>query len=378
MKPRRPPQLALPLLLSLTLLGGCKPRDEYQAPPPDVTVAPPLQRDVTEYLEASGQLAAVNTVELVARVQGSLQAIGYRDGEKVRQGDLLFTIEPAPYLAQLEQAKASLASAEAKAAFSERQYRRHADLARTDASSRQQVDQALFERDANRATVTQAQASLAQAEITYGYTHVLAPFAGLVTAHQANVGALVGGGQPTPLATIIQLDPLWVTFTIPEQDALRLRAARMAQDVAVEIGLQDEAGYPHRGSIDYVAPQIDAATGTLTLRGQFDNPDHALLPGAFVRIRVTIGLRKAALLVPDAAIHLDRGGWTVLTVTDDDVVQARTISPGVREGAMRVVASGLGADDRIIVEGLQYARAGQRVRPRETPPGADAHGDDNR
>lgn len=365
------------LLISLSLLAGCKPRNEYQQPPPpEVTIERPVQRDITDYLEESGQLAAPNSVDLMARVQGTLEAIGYRDGASVNKGTVLFTIEPAPYRAQLDQAKATLASAEAKSEFSELQYKRYSDLARTDSTSRQQAEQTRSDRDADRAAVMQARAALTQAQITYDYTHVAAPFDGMVTAHQANVGELVGGSQTTQLATIVQLDPIWANFNISEQDELRIRknsaaaghAATDLHNIAVEIGLQDEAGYPHRGSIDYVAPQVDSGTGTLAVRGLFDNPARVLLPGNFVRIRIPVGVLKSALLVPDVAIDNDQGGRTLLVVTPDSVVEARSVTLGTRDGDLQIVKSGLKPDDRVIVDGLQRVRIGQKVSPREVTP----------
>src|SRR5215469_13530736 len=291
------------ILLSLGLLIGCQPRNRYQpAPPPEVTVQRPVQRDVTQYLEQTGQVGAVNSVDLTARVQGYLQDIGYRDGDFVGKGTNLFTIEPAPYRAQLDQAKANLASAEAKAVFDRVQEKRYSALARADATSRQQAESALSDRDSADAALLQARAALEQAKITYSYTHVAAPFDGFVAAHQASVGALVGGNQPTLLATIVQLDPIWVNFNVSEQDVLRVRASIAARgltatdlhDVPVEIGRQDEAGYPHTGHLDYIAPQVDSGTGTLAVRAIFTNTDRVLRPGYFVHIRIPIGVEKRA------------------------------------------------------------------------------------
>lgn len=364
------------VLLALSLLHGCK-RNEHQSPlPPDVTVARPLQRDVTEYLEASGQLAATNSVSLVARIPGYLEAIGYHDGAWVHKGSLLFTIEPVTYKAQLEQAKATLASAAANAEFSELNYHRYSELARTDSTSRQQAEQTRASRDTARASVLQAQASLTQAQITYGYTHVSAPFDGVVTAHQVNVGELVGGNQATQLATIVQLDPIWVNFNISEQDALRVRgsgagAASMdLNNVAIDISLQDESDFPLRGHIDYIAPQIDPNTGTLAVRGLLDNPSHLLLPGYFVRIRIPVHSLKGALLVPGEAVANAQSGRTLLVVAPGDIVQVRAVTLGTREGSLQVITSGLKPDDRVIVEGLQGARSGQKVLPHEVQPTA--------
>jgi len=370
-------QICAVALVTLGLLLGCQPRNRYQPPPPaDVTVQRPVQRDVTRYLEQTGQVAAINSVDLVARVQGYLQDIGYRDGDFAKEGTNLFTIEPAPYQAQLDQAKANFASAEAKAVFSRLQYKRYSALALQDSTSRQQAEQALSDRDSADAAVLQARAALEQAKITYGYTHVAAPFDGFVTAHQANVGGLVGGNQPTQLATIVQLDPIWVNFNVSEQDVLRVRAslaargttARDLHDVTVEVGRQDEADYPHTGHLDYIAPQLDAGTGTLAVRAIFTNSGRALRPGYYVHIRIPIGVQKGALLVPDSALGNDQGGRTLLVATTNGLVETRNVRVGASVGALRVIESGLRADDRVIVTGQQRARVGERVIPHELVP----------
>lgn len=362
--------------MALASLGACKSQAPVPPPPPSVTVARPMQRDVTEYLDASGQLTAPSAVNLVARVQGYVEAIGYRDGEFVKKGAPLFSIESTSYGAQLDQAKANLASAMAKATFSDQQFRRYSELDRTDSTSRQQAEQMRANRDADQAAVLQAKATVAQAQTTYGYTHVTAPFDGFVTAHQANVGQLVGENQPTQLATILQLDPIWVNFNVSEQDASRLRQASPivatqatgVQGVPIEVGLQNEAGYPHHGSVNYVAPQIDMGTGTLAARGTFGNADHTLLPGNFVRIRIPLGKVKDALLVPSSAVSTDQAGHSVLVVTAANIVEFRTVTLGAKEDELQVIASGLQATDRVIINGQQAAHIGDTVNPLEVEP----------
>src|SRR5262249_34914544 len=253
------------------------------------------------------------------------------------------------------------------------QEKRYSALARADSTSRQQAESALSDRDSAEAAVLQARAALEQAKITYSYTHVAAPFDGFVAAHQADVGALVGVSQATPLATIVQLDPIWVNFNVSEQDVLRVRASVAARgataidlhSVPVEIGRQDEDGYPHAGHLDYIAPQVDSSTGTLAVRAIFTNSNRALRPGYFVHIRIPIGVEKAALLVPDTALGNDQGGRTLLVVTKNDVVEMRSVRIGETVGALQVIESGLRADDRVIVGGQQRARVGQQVIPRE-------------
>ena len=364
------------LFMLLALLGACKAKDPVAPPPPAVTVARPVQQDVTDYLNASGQLASPNAVNLMARVQGYLEAISYRDGELVEKGKPLFSIEPTSYRAQLDQAKANLASATAKAAFSEQQYRRYAELDKTDSTSRQQLEQMRANRQADQAAVLQAKAAVAVAQTTFGYTRVTAPFDGFVTAHQANVGQLVGNSQPTQLATILQLDPIWVQFNISEQDALRLRQASRNAGVQttnlhhtpIEIALQNEADYPHRGTIDYVSPQIDVGTGTLAVRGTFANPSHALLPGNFVRIRIPLGTIKGALLVPGSAIRTDQAGRTVFVVNTAGVVESRPVTLGLPVNDLQMILSGLKPSDRVIISGLQATHVGDKVHPLEVAP----------
>src|SRR5262249_43125094 len=295
--------LALTLLI---LLIGCGEQNRYVAPPPPkVTVAHPVQQPVTRYLEVTGSTAAVNSVDLVARVQGFLQEIHYKDGDRVKKGTVLFTIEPEPYEVKLEQAKAAEAGAAATLKQSEAEYKRQSDLASRDFATKSALDQALATRDSNQANLLQAKANTRTAEINLGYTQVTAPFDGLVPGHLASVGELVGT-SPTQLATIVQLDPIYVNFNVSEQDVLRVKA-QMKQDgrgpadlkkVPVEVGLQSETGYPHKGMLDYAAPTVNAATGTLPVRALLQNGDQALLPGFFVRVRAPVQQQESALLVP--------------------------------------------------------------------------------
>jgi RND family efflux transporter MFP subunit len=363
----------LSTLAGLSLLAGCKRQNAYVPPPtPRVTVAQPLRQPVTPYFEATGNTVAYNQVDLMARVSGFLQAIRYTDGASVHQGDTLFVIEPAPYAAKLQQAQAGLASAQAQALQTDAEYKRQASLGRNDFSSRSTVDQALAARDSAQANVQDQQAAVSQAAINLGYTQVTAPFDGVVTAHEVDVGSLVGANNATKLATIVQLDPVYVTFNVNEQDVLRIRAGLRERGltnselrkVPVEIGLMDEPGYPHTGKLDYASPLVDTQTGTLTVRGVLPNPDRTLLPGLFVRVRVPMQQSGAeALLVPETALGADQSGPYVLVLDHDNVVQQRTIQTGPKLGDLRVVESGLHADDRVVIAGIQRAVAGSKVIP---------------
>ena len=371
--------LLLVALVALALPARAKDNAYVPPPPPRVGVAHPLRQEVTPYLEATGSLSAYNQVDLVARVQGFLQEIDYKDGATVKRGDTLFVIEPAPFQAKLEQAQASLASAQAQLTQAAAEYQRQASLGRSDFASQSTVAQARATRDTDQANVQNQQAGVALAGINLAYTRVTAPFDGLVTAHLASVGDLVGVSGPTKLATIVQLNPIYATFNVSEQDVQRIRAnlARRGLTLAdlgkvpVEIGLMTEKGYPHAGTLDYVAPQVDTSSGTLTARGIFPNADHMLLPGFFVRVRVPLAQqRQDALLVPDRALGTDQSGRYVLVVNQNDVVEQRGVRTGQLVGALRVIEAGLRPDDRVVVSGIQRAIAGEKVAPQPTDLGS--------
>jgi RND family efflux transporter MFP subunit len=353
------------------MLASCGQENHYVAPPPPkVTVALPVQKPVTQYLEATGHAAAVNSANLVARVQGFVTAINYKDGDSVKKGTVLFTIEPEPYRLKLEQSKAAEQGAEATVKQTEADYQRQSDLASRQAASKAALDNSLASRDSAQAKLAQAKADTQQATINLGYTEVKAPFDGIVTARQVSVGELVGAGQPTVLATIVELDPIYVNFNISEQDVLHIRAqmARMGmkpedlKSVPVEVGLQTEEGYPHKGLLNYAAPTVTQSTGTLAARGLLKNESRVLLPGYFVRVRIPMS-KDVAMLVPDVAIGADQGGSYVLVVNKDNVVEQRKVKAGPTVDHMRVIASGLQADDRVVVAGLLKAIPGQKVDP---------------
>jgi RND family efflux transporter MFP subunit len=364
-------------LLVLALLAACGEKNTYVAPPPPkVTVQKPVQRSITNYLEATGNSAAVNTADLVARVPGFVDSIGYKDGDTVKKGKVLFTIEPEPYDLKLKQAQAAQASAQATLKNAQLDYERQAKLVTSGSVSKSTLDSSTATRDSAQGALQQAEVNTKLAAINVDYAHVSAPFDGLVTARQVSVGDYVGGnGAATVLASIVELDPIYVNFSISERDVLVLRAEVRRRGltpadlkkVPVDVGLQTEPGYPHEGHLDYAAPQIDPSTGTLTARAILENPKHVLLPGMFVRVRVPIGEQKNALLVPDIALGTDQGGRYLLTVGKDDVVAQRNVTIGPLEGTLRVIEKGITADDNVIVAGIQRAIPGQKVEPHGAP-----------
>lgn len=368
--------------LALVSLAACGEQNTYVAPPPPkVTVAQPVKRTVTHYLEATGNTAAVNTADLVARVAGFVQAIKYDDGAFVKKGTVLFVIEQQPYELKLQAAKASQDNAKATLVNAEADYKRQAALVPSGSASKAALDNALGTRDSAKASLNQAIANTKQAELDYGYTSVAAPFDGIATARKVSVGAYVGSGSaPTVLATIVQADPIYVNFDVSEQDVLRIRAEirkrgltpEDLKKVPVEIGLQIEQGYPHVGHLDYASPTVDASTGTLAARAELDNPNRVMLPGMFVHVRVPTSKEDNALLVPDSALGADQSGRYLLVVGKDNVVEQRNVEIGVREGALRVIEKGIEPEDRVIVSGLLRAVPGQKVEPQNasSTPGA--------
>src|SRR5258708_955779 len=357
--------------IALIALSGCEQNTFVPPPPPKVDVALPVQRPITRYLDATGNTAPIKSVDLVARVQGFLDSINYKDGEFVKEGTTLFTIEPQTYKLKLEQAQAAEAGSQASVKQTEADFKRQSDLVARQAVSQATLDTYTSTRDNAQANLQQAQVNTKIAEVNYGYTKVTAPFDGFVTAHLVSVGELVGASSPTQLATIVALDPIYVNFTVNEQDVLRIRAeaARRGITVAelrqlpIEAGLQTEDGYPHAGKLDYVAPTINQSTGTLAVRGLVPNPDRVLLPGYFVRVRVPIDRQDDALLVPDTALGSDQSGRYLLVVNADNVVEQRKVLVGPLDGGLRVIESGLKPDDRWVVEGLLRVIPGQKVDP---------------
>ncbi len=373
----------LPLLAcTLTLLTACGQENQFVAPPPPkVIVQLPVQQTVTPYLEATGNAASINTVKLLARVQGYVQEIKYQDGAMVKKGTPLFIIEPEPYKVQLEQAQAAEEGAKATLVNAEAEFTRQEQLQAKDVSTQANLDKARAARDTARATVLQTQAQTQTAEINLGYTTVSAPFDGVVTARKVSVGELVGGDHTSELATIVQLDPIWVWFNLSEQDVQRVRVqmaqravtvADLINKVPIEVGLQTETGYPHKGVLDYSSPDVNQSTGTLQVRGIFQNANRALLPGYFVRVRVPLRAEQA-LLVPEVAVGSDQAGRYVLVVNADGIVEQRRVQLGQTTGEMRVVDSGLKPDERVVVSGILDAVPGQKVDPQlQTPKSAAA------
>lgn len=359
-------------LAGVLTLAACGEKNAFvPPPPPKIEVAQPLKKTVTRYLEATGNTAAVNTTTLVARVQGFIQAIKYNDGDLVKAGDVLFVIEQKPYQLSLEQAEAGQASAQADTKKAQADYARQVDLAAKNIASQATLDQSTAAKDAAIAKQTQSEVDIEQAKLNLSYTEVKAPFDGIVTAREVSLGQLVGAGGPTTLATIVQLDPIYVNFAISETDVQDIRSSMRAQGltredmkkIPIEVGLQSEQGYPHKGTLDYAAPTITAATGTLLVRGVLPNENRSLLPGYFVRVRVPRAEQPNMLLVPDRVVGSDQSGRYVLVANKDNDLEQRKVVLGQQVGDLRVIDKGLQPDDRVVISGLMSVIPGQKIDP---------------
>ena len=366
-----------------TLVAGCGQGGDQKAasapPAPAVTVAKPEKRTVSDYDEYVGRFTAVDSVEVRARVSGYLDAVDFKDGQMVKQGDLLFTIDKRSFQIALDQAKANLTQAQSNVTFTEADLKRAQQLV-TDKSITEQVFEQRAQAFRNaQASVAAATAAVRQAQLDLNFTELRAPIEGRIGDRRVSPGNLVTGGttgNTTLLATIVSENPIHFEFTFDEASYLRYqRMAKEGTDIAsrgrgpgvdVALKLIDDKDFAHQGRMDFVDNVIDPSTGTIRGRALFDNPSGVFTPGMFARIRVPASPPYQALLVPDAAVGTEQARKYVLTVNADNTVVPKYVTLGqVLPGDLRVIKDGLGPDDRVIVDGLMRARPGVKVTPQE-------------
>jgi RND family efflux transporter MFP subunit len=370
---------AIPAVAVLLILAGCN-QSQQQAggpPPPAVTVAKPVQRTVVDQDEYVGRFVAVDSVEIRSRLSGYLSEIHFKDGQMVKQGDLLFTIDRRPFEIALEQMRANLAQARANLAFTEADLTRGQSLLTNKTITEQAYDQRTQAKAVAAASVAAQEAMVHSAELDLDqYSQLRSPIDGRIGDRRVAVGNLVTGGagaNTTLLATVVSVDPIRFEFTFDEQSYLRyVRYASASKDVAalngnvpVTLELIDENDFKHTGKIDFVDNAINTSTGTIRGRAVFDNPDGIFTPGMFGRLRVPGSPPYTALLVPDAAIGSEQVRKYVLVVDDSGMVKQKYVTLGQLDGGLRVIKDGLDANDRVIVNGLMRARAGIKVNAQE-------------
>jgi RND family efflux transporter MFP subunit len=365
----------LPLVVGL---AGCEPGQPRAAsgaaPPPQVTVAKPTKRLVTDHDEYVGRFVAVDAVEVRARVSGYLDAIHFKDGQLVKKGDLLFTIDRRPFEASLAQAEANLSQARANLAYAEADLQRGQGLVRGSTITQQTFDQRTQAKRVAEASVKAQEAALRQATLDLEFTELRAPVAGRIGDRRVSAGNLVTGGtsgSTTMLATITSIDPIRFEFTMDE--ASYLRTVRLAGEAGgdrgtglpVKLKLIDEPNFSHSGKTDFVDNAVDRASGTIRGRAEFANPDGTLTPGMFGRIQVPTGPASEAMLLPEVAVGTEQVRKFVLVVDDENVARPKFVTLGPIVEGLRVISAGLDPNDRVIVNGLMRARAGVKVAPQE-------------
>lgn len=355
------------LIGSVTCMTGCKSQSataNTAPPPPTVTVSAPLVKDVVHYAEFTGTTEAVESVVIRARVEGYLEHIHFTEGARVEKGALLFTIDDRPYQAKLEEALADLAMCRAELNQARATKVRKENALCDNAVSEVEVIDATAELGKAEAGVTAAKAAIRTAKLDISYTRITAPISGRIGRSLVDVGNLVGAGERTELASIVKDDPIYVYFTISERDWIRYRPPGYADDSeAVYLGLSGSRDYPFTGKIDFIDNRVDAATGTLQVRGIFPNPQRRILPGLFARVRMPVGATAGALLVPDSALGQDQQGRFLLLANPGNITEYRPVTIGDRIDGMRVITSGLKSDERVIVDGIQKTRPGAPISP---------------
>jgi RND family efflux transporter MFP subunit len=359
------------------LLAGCSPArlDQPGEAPTTVDVSYPVEREITDYAEFTARTAAVDSVELRARVWGYLDKVNFKEGALVNKGDVLFEIDPRVYRAALKQAEGNLGSLNARVVRFDADLRRAERMVATGAMSREEYDKVVGDRGEAAAAREAARANVEKAQLDLDYTKVIAPVSGRTSRYVVTVGNLIQAGDQgggTLLTTIVSVDPMYAYFDVDERTVLHVR--RLVREgkadspregpVPVWLGLANDDGFPHEGVINFVDNQVNPRTGTMRLRGVFPNKDQVLAPGFFGRVRVLIGRPHKGLLISERALDSDQGQRIVYVVNATNEVASRPVQLGMLHNGLREIVGGLKMDDRVIVNGLQQVRPGAAVEPK--------------
>jgi len=348
------------------------PNRTVAPPPPQVAVSAPLQGDVDGRLEFLGQFSAVDHLELRAQVGGTLTQIGFKDGDIVHKGDLLFMIDPTPYQIKLSEATAQLESAHARLDLASRELVRADTLKKSGAGTVQNFDQKAAEQQAAQAAVDAGEALVRDARFDLDHCRITAPFTGRIGSHLVSVGNLISGSRAgtsptTLLATLVSIDPIYLNFDMSEADYMTFLRDRQKQNgplaEQVQVSLSDETGFTHEGTFDFVDNALDRSSGTIHARATVPNSDLLLTPGGFARVRLEVAPPAPTLLVPDASVLPDQSEHIVLTVGPNDVVTPKQVQVGDLRGGLRVIRSGLLPSDQVIIDGIPIALPGSKVTP---------------
>jgi len=377
-KPGRPKVAWLAAVAFLIAFGGCaqKPPEAPPPPPAVVTVSQPIVEQVRDFSEFTGTVQPIESVDIRARVKGFLKKVDFTDGDNVKQGDLLYEIEPDVYRAAVDAAQAELDAAKAQLQKASADLSIKQEMAAGNAASKLDVIQSQAAVYVATASVEMSNAKLEEANINLSYTKVYAPISGRIDRTRVDAGNLVGADGDTLLANIVQISPIYVYFDVDEATVQRFQARMLAKGIipgshppnlSLTLALGDTGDFAFAGKIDYVDNRIDPNTGTISVRGVLPNENRAILPGFFARVRIPDGEPYQAILVPERAIGTDQGQKYVLVVDDQNKVVMRPIDLGSQHGRMRVVAKGLNAGEWVITEGLLRTRPGATVAPDKQP-----------
>jgi RND family efflux transporter MFP subunit len=343
---------------------------------PVVSVSEPLQEALESKLQFLGQFSAIEQVELRAQVGGTLIHIGFKDGDIVHKGDVLFIIDPTPYEIKLSQVTAQVANARARLELASRQLTRAQTLEKTDAGTPENVEQRSAEQQSAQAALDEAQALVRDARFDLDHCRITAPFTGRIGTHLVSIGNLIsgnrgGGSSTTLLATLVSLNPIYLNFDMSEADYMTFLRAQKKQKSSIvnkaEVSLSDEKDFYRQGTLNFVDNTLDRSSGTIHARAIVPNNDLLLTPGAFARVRLAVSNAAPTLLVPDASVLTDQSDHVVLTVGSDDVVVAKKVQLGEIRNGLRVIRSGLEASDRVVVEGVPTTTPGSKVSPKNGP-----------